>query len=185
MRKRRACRRPPSTPSRRISRRASRRLRRYRWTSSARMMNFVAGAEIPERYVPFLREELALEGSDVKSGHWAEDIPASPQAILPCADHRRRHVGHAGRHPPEAGGHPLHHRRQEQRSRRHLVREHLSRLPRRQPEPPLFLLVRAQLRLAAALFDAGQAPRLFPQRRGEIRHPPAGALQHGSRAIDL
>ncbi len=42
-----------------------------------RMMNFVAGAEIPERYVPFLKEELALEGSDVKSGHWAEDIPAS------------------------------------------------------------------------------------------------------------
>ena len=41
------------------------------------MMNFVAGAEIPERYVPFLKEELALESSDVKSGHWAEDIPAS------------------------------------------------------------------------------------------------------------
>ncbi|HUO93915.1 MAG TPA: NAD(P)/FAD-dependent oxidoreductase, partial [Rhizomicrobium sp.] len=42
-----------------------------------RMMNFVAGAEIPERYVAFLREELALEGGDVKSGHWAEDIPAA------------------------------------------------------------------------------------------------------------
>src|SRR5580698_4548531 len=42
-----------------------------------RMMNFVAGAEIPERYVPFLKDELALEGSDAKSGHWAEDIPAS------------------------------------------------------------------------------------------------------------
>jgi 4-hydroxyacetophenone monooxygenase len=42
-----------------------------------RMMNFVAGAEIPERYVPFLLEELALEGSDVKSAHWAEHIPAA------------------------------------------------------------------------------------------------------------
>jgi len=32
-----------------------------------RMMNFVAGAEIPDRYVPFLMEELALEGTDVKA----------------------------------------------------------------------------------------------------------------------
>ena len=30
-------------------------------------MNFAAGAEIPERYVPFLEEELALEGGDAKA----------------------------------------------------------------------------------------------------------------------
>jgi 4-hydroxyacetophenone monooxygenase len=42
-----------------------------------RLMTFVAGGEIPERYVPFLLEELALEGGDVKSGHWAEHIPES------------------------------------------------------------------------------------------------------------
>ena len=29
-----------------------------------RMMDWIAGADIPERYVPFLREELALEGVD-------------------------------------------------------------------------------------------------------------------------
>lgn len=38
-------------------------------------MNFVAGAEIPERYVPFLEEELALEGGDAKV-HDKRAIPA-------------------------------------------------------------------------------------------------------------
>jgi len=39
-----------------------------------KLMNFVAGAEIPERYVPFLRDELALEGKDVKADPWGRDI---------------------------------------------------------------------------------------------------------------
>jgi len=39
------------------------------------MMNFVAGAEIPDRYVPFLMEELALEGTDVKAAFTGQDIP--------------------------------------------------------------------------------------------------------------
>ena len=39
------------------------------------LMNFVAGGDIPERYVPFLLEELALEGED-KITDKGEDIPA-------------------------------------------------------------------------------------------------------------
>jgi 4-hydroxyacetophenone monooxygenase len=39
------------------------------------MMNFVAGAEIPDRYAPFLAEELALEGEDVKARDWSVGIP--------------------------------------------------------------------------------------------------------------
>jgi 4-hydroxyacetophenone monooxygenase len=42
-----------------------------------KLMNFVAGAEIPERYIPFLREELALEGEDLKAVHSLETLPAS------------------------------------------------------------------------------------------------------------
>ena len=38
-------------------------------------MNFVAGAEIPDRYIPFLVEELALEGQD-RVGDMLEDIEA-------------------------------------------------------------------------------------------------------------
>ncbi|MGD0189812.1 MAG: NAD(P)/FAD-dependent oxidoreductase [Rhizomicrobium sp.] len=38
-------------------------------------MNFVAGGDIPERYVPFLLEELALEGED-RIADKGEDIPA-------------------------------------------------------------------------------------------------------------
>ncbi len=40
------------------------------------MMNFVAGAPIPEHYVPFLQEELALQGGDPKAGDWGKDLPA-------------------------------------------------------------------------------------------------------------
>jgi len=42
-----------------------------------KLMNFVSGAEIPERYIPFLREELALEGEDLKAVHSLEQLPAS------------------------------------------------------------------------------------------------------------
>lgn len=42
-----------------------------------RLMNFVAGAEIPEHYVPFLLEELALEGGDPKIADWGRDIPGA------------------------------------------------------------------------------------------------------------
>jgi 4-hydroxyacetophenone monooxygenase len=41
------------------------------------MMNFVAGAEIPERYVPFLEEELALGATDVKAVQTLEALPDS------------------------------------------------------------------------------------------------------------
>jgi 4-hydroxyacetophenone monooxygenase len=41
------------------------------------LMNFVAGAEIPDRYVPFLMEELALEGADVKAAFTGEGVPDS------------------------------------------------------------------------------------------------------------
>ena len=42
-----------------------------------KLMSFVAGAEIPERYIPFLEEELALDGSDAKVVHGLDAIPAS------------------------------------------------------------------------------------------------------------
>ena len=37
-----------------------------------RMMDFISGSEIPERYVPFLMEELAVDGIDRKRPVWAE-----------------------------------------------------------------------------------------------------------------
>jgi 4-hydroxyacetophenone monooxygenase len=38
------------------------------------IMNFVAGAEIPDRYIPFLIEEIALEGKDPKAPAFAPAI---------------------------------------------------------------------------------------------------------------
>jgi 4-hydroxyacetophenone monooxygenase len=40
-----------------------------------KMMNFVAGADIPERYVPFLEEELALTAKDTKAVQTLEALP--------------------------------------------------------------------------------------------------------------
>jgi 4-hydroxyacetophenone monooxygenase len=40
------------------------------------LMDFVAGAKIPEHYVPFLMEELALQGGDAKAGDWGKSVPA-------------------------------------------------------------------------------------------------------------
>jgi 4-hydroxyacetophenone monooxygenase len=42
-----------------------------------KIMTFVAGAEIPERYIPFLEEELALDDSDVKAVHGLDEVPAN------------------------------------------------------------------------------------------------------------
>ncbi|HWD28446.1 MAG TPA: NAD(P)/FAD-dependent oxidoreductase [Rhizomicrobium sp.] len=41
-----------------------------------KMMNFVAGADIPDRYVPFLEEELALTETDVKAVPALTALPA-------------------------------------------------------------------------------------------------------------
>jgi 4-hydroxyacetophenone monooxygenase len=41
------------------------------------IMNFVAGAEIPDHYIPFLIEELALEGKDPKEPRWPATITES------------------------------------------------------------------------------------------------------------
>ncbi len=42
-----------------------------------KLMNFVSGAEIPEHYIPFLQEELALDGGDAKAVHSLEALPAA------------------------------------------------------------------------------------------------------------
>ncbi len=64
-----------------------------------------------------------MSGADPKRPDWSSPkLKAAARAAAGGGD-RRRHVGAAGRHPAEAGRHPLHHRREERRGRRHLVRE--------------------------------------------------------------
>lgn len=40
------------------------------------MMTFVAGAEIPDRYVPFLEEEMEFDGRDARAPEWGDRVPA-------------------------------------------------------------------------------------------------------------
>jgi 4-hydroxyacetophenone monooxygenase len=47
------------------------------------MMDFVAGAEIPERYAPFLMEELKMTGEDAKRPDWTSPKLKAAAARLP------------------------------------------------------------------------------------------------------
>jgi len=47
------------------------------------MMDFVAGAEIPERYAPFLIEELKMTGEDAKRPDWGSPALKAAAARLP------------------------------------------------------------------------------------------------------
>ena len=40
------------------------------------IMSFVAGAEVPDRYVPFLEEEMEFSGRDERAPGWAAKVPA-------------------------------------------------------------------------------------------------------------
>ncbi len=47
-----------------------------------KMMNFIAGADIPEHYVPFMEEELGLTGEDVKHPHWESEKLSAARKTL-------------------------------------------------------------------------------------------------------
>ena len=47
------------------------------------MMDFVAGAEIPERYAPFLMEELKMDGADPKQPDWTAPALKAAAPRLP------------------------------------------------------------------------------------------------------
>ena len=115
-----------------------------------------------DAYLPLLEEELGARGEDRRAPGWRQDELA-PTRRLKVVDHRRGHVGPARRRTGcSRRASTFVDPREERRRRRHVAREHLSRLPGRQPEPQLQLLVRAAPRLAAALLDAGRAARLLP-----------------------
>jgi len=48
-----------------------------------KMMDFVAGAEIPEHYAPFLMEELQMSGVDPKQPHWSSQKLKAAASKLP------------------------------------------------------------------------------------------------------
>jgi len=46
-------------------------------TTLKAMMGFVAGAEIPDRYIPFLKEEMEFTGRDERAPEWGAKVPES------------------------------------------------------------------------------------------------------------
>ena len=128
------------------------------------------GARVPRRGPP---------GAHVEQGGRRARRP------VPCRRDRCGHVGSARRAPPEAGRRVVRRDREGRRRRRHVAREHVSRMPRRQPEPQLQLLLRAAPRLAAALLDPGRAARLLPTLRGGLRPPRAHSIPYRGALRDV
>ena len=54
-----------------------------------RMMDWIAGVDIPERYVPFLMDELQLSGIDSKAPDWSSPkLKAAARPIDPAVHQR-------------------------------------------------------------------------------------------------
>jgi 4-hydroxyacetophenone monooxygenase len=70
------------------------------------MMDFMAGAEIPEHYAPFLMEELQMSGVDPKRPDWSSPKLTAAGQKLPVVV-IGRDVGAAQRHPASAAGIPF------------------------------------------------------------------------------
>ena len=60
-----------------------------------KMMDFIAGAEIPERYVPFLTEELGIAVDDTRDPEMGYAEAQASGREDEGRDHRRGHVGAA------------------------------------------------------------------------------------------
>ena len=108
-----------------------------------------------------------------------------PTTTFQVLDHRCRHVGPAGRAPTAAGRRRLRRSSRRTTTSADVVREHVSGVPGRQPEPQLQLLVRAAARLAVALLDAGRAARLPPAIRRRVRPADPHSVAHRGAVGDV
>ena len=142
-----------------------------------KMMRACLGENVAPEYAPLMREEM---GFVPREARWSRR--PSKQAL---AQHHVLIVGAgvcaialARRARPAR--HPLHHRREERRARRHLVRQPLSRLRRRHAEPFLFLLLRLAKCLDPLFLPARGTARLSQEGRARIRHPRASPPQHAN-----
>ncbi len=142
-----------------------------------KMMNFVAGAEIPAHYIPFLEERIALRGGDPKAVHGFDAIPDRTKKDFRVLIIGAGMSGILAAIRLKPGGHPLHFGRQERRCRRHLAGQHYPGCRVDNPQSYVFVFVRAEPRLALSLLDPAAALAVFPQRGGQIWHPLRYPLQ--------
>ena len=123
-------------------------------------------------------EELQFDGADCQGDHVGRRDPRGRPGFVPGRGDRRRRVRPSRRHPLGPGRAPLHHRREERGTGRHLVGEPLSGRARRCRQSPLLLLLRAGRPLDRVLLPAAGAAWVFRGRAGQV---PTGAplsLQH-------
>ena len=126
------------------------------------MMRACLGENVAPEYAPLMREEM---GFVPRQARWSQR-PADET----LAHHHVLIVG-AGvcaialARGPRTARHPLHHCREERRTRRHMVRQPLSRLRRRHAEPFLFLLLRVAKRLDPLFLPARGTARVSEESR--------------------
>ncbi len=146
-------------------------------TDRARMMDFVAGAEIPEHYAPFLMEELAMSGEDPKRPDWSSPKLKAAAPKLPVVVIGAGMSGLLAGIRLKQAGIPFTIVEKNAEVGGTWFENQLSGLPGRQPQPPLFLLVRAQPRVAEPLLAAAGAARLLQGRRRQARPARAHPLR--------
>ena len=104
-----------------------------------RMMDWIAGADIPDSYAAFLTDELALTGEDTKSPNWAPDVRRSGARMKVVVVGAGMSGLLDGIRLKQAGI-ELTIIEKEPRCRWDVAGERLSRLPGRQSQPYVFLL---------------------------------------------
>ncbi len=146
------------------------------------MMAFLACGPVADDVVPMFLEDLHLDGADARAITWGDEMSDAVRndahvVVIGCGE-----SGLLAGHPPRAGRDPVHDRREERRSGRHVVGEPLSRRTRRHRQPLLLLLVRARRPLDRVLLAACGAARLLRACDARARARAALPLQHEGRS---
>ena len=147
-----------------------------------KMMRATLGENVTPEYAPLMREEM---GFIPREARWTKPPSGREAGAAARADRRRRRLRYRAGRCARPARHPLHHRREECRTRRHLVRQPLSRLRRRYAEPFLFVLVRRAQSVDALFRPAPGIARLSQEGRARIRHPKASPPQHRTEIVAL
>ena len=149
------------------------------------MMEFLACEPIADDVAEMFLEDLHMDGSDAREITWGGEIPDRREGRRPRGRDRMRRGRPARRHPSRPGGDPVHDRREEPGSRRHVVGEPVPRRPGRHRQPLLLLLVRARRPLDRVLLAATRAAGLRRPRHAQVRRRHALPLRHRGDGRDV
>lgn len=148
-------------------------------------MDFIAGVDIPQPYVPFLTEELSLDGPAARELRVAIDAPAAARDGFPIVIVGAGMSGLLMGLSVKRAGLPSTIVEANADVGGTWFANQYPGSPRRYAQPPLQLFVRRRARVAEAVFDRRRPPRLFRPHRRRPRPSRSHPLQHWCRSGDV